>query len=290
MVSIVICNRSNRISPVLEKNISETIGIEYEVVCIDNSKNQYNIFQAYNIGVAKARYPLICFMHDDILYHTIDWGKKLLQHFQDPSVGMVGIAGPTYISKFPGIWWGINHKDNQTNSTRQYNLDTDRFNRSDHHLTLNNPYKESVSDVVALDGLFFCIPKKLFEKISFDESFGGFHFYDIDISIQIKQLGYRNLCIYDILVEHISTSNLSKEWIFASRKFFSKWKHELPISTYFYNQKQIVKMEENNLQTMLNILSANQISFFKYYSLREILEIPFKCKAFVLKKILKKLC
>lgn len=62
MVSIVICNRSNRISPVLEKNISETIGIEYEVVCIDNSKNQYNIFQAYNIGVAKARYPLICFM------------------------------------------------------------------------------------------------------------------------------------------------------------------------------------------------------------------------------------
>ena len=54
MVSIVICNRSNRISPVLEKNISETIGIEYEVVCIDNSKNQYNIFQAYNIGVAKA--------------------------------------------------------------------------------------------------------------------------------------------------------------------------------------------------------------------------------------------
>ena len=55
MVSIVICNRGNRISPVLEKNISETIGIEYEVVCIDNSKNQYNIFQAYNIGVAKAR-------------------------------------------------------------------------------------------------------------------------------------------------------------------------------------------------------------------------------------------
>ena len=36
MVSIVICNRGNRISPVLEKNISETIGIEYEVVCIDN--------------------------------------------------------------------------------------------------------------------------------------------------------------------------------------------------------------------------------------------------------------
>ena len=49
-------------------------------------------------------------------------------------------------------------------------------------------------------------------------------------------------------------------------------------------------MEENNLQTMLNILSANQISFFKYYSLREILEISFKCKTFVLKKLLKKLC
>lgn len=290
MISIIICNQSSKISPELEKNISETIGVEYEIICIDNSINQYNIFQAYNLGILKTRYPIICFMHNDIRYHTMNWGNKLVSYFASPNVGMVGVAGATYVSKFPGIWWGINNKGNKTDSTRQYNIDTDRFNVSSQHLTLNNPYKEVVSEVVVLDGLFFCIPKRLFERISFDESYGGFHFYDIDISMQIKQLGYRNLCVYDILIEHISRANLSKEWILASRKFFTKWRRSLPVATYGYDRIVRKKMEENNLQTMLNILSANQISVFNYYSLREMFEITFKCRRFVIKKILKKIC
>ncbi len=289
MISIVICCRGSKISSELEDNIAKTIGVDYEIICIDNSDNQHSIFEAYNIGVHKAKYDLICFMHDDILFHTKYWGEKLVTFFYDSNIGMVGISGPTYISKIPGVWWGINNY-NITNSTRQYNIDTDRFNRTKHHLVVNNPYKEKVSEVVALDGVFFCIPKRLFETISFDESYGGFHFYDLDISMQIKQSGYKILCIYDILIEHISRVNLYKEWICASRKFFTKWRYILPIATYDYNRKTKQIMEENNLQTMLNILSANQESPFVYYTLREKIEIIFKCRQFILKKIFKKIC
>lgn len=288
MISIIICNRSKDISPILKENITETIGVEYEIISIDNSRNQYNIFQAYNKGVAKAKYPILCFMHDDILYHTINWGIKVVKHFQGSNVGMIGIAGPTYVSKFPGIWWGI-AGHNKVHSTRQNNLDTDRYDFSKQHLTENNPYKENESEVVVLDGVFFCVSKKLFDKISFDESFGGFHFYDIDISMQVKQQGYKILCVFDILIEHISRPNLCKEWVYASRKFFSKWRPYLPIATYRYNRQEIKMMEESNLQTMLNILSANHISYFKYYTLREILEILFKYRGFIVKKIVKKL-
>lgn len=219
MISIIICNRKKVLDPKLENNIRSTIGIEYEIISIDNSDNRYNIFQAYNKGIQKSKYPYICFMHDDILYHTVNWGKNIIDYFNDPAVGMIGVAGPTYISQLPGIWWGIENEKCRTDSIRQCNLDTDRFDLTRQHYTLYNPYNEKATEVVALDGLFFCIKKEIFGDVSFDESYNGFHFYDIDISLQIKSKGYKLLCVYDVLIEHISVSNLSLEWVKASRVF-----------------------------------------------------------------------
>ena len=290
MISIIICSRFDRISSELKQNITKTIGIEHEIIVINNSHNQYNIFQAYNIGWKRAKYPILCFMHDDVLFHTIGWGKAVISHFQDPQIGMIGISGPTYISRLPGIWWGINSLQKPTYSTRQYNIDTDRNNRNDHHTINNNPYNEPYSEVVALDGLFFCIRKEAFNTISFDESFGGFHFYDIDISMQVKKQGYRLLCIYDVLLEHISTPNLFKAWIDSSRKFFSKWRKELPVSSYSFSKQTIKAMEENNLQCMIRLLSANHISLFKYYTLQELLYIIFHFKRFWWEKLKRRLC
>lgn len=75
MISIIICSRNKNIDSELEQNILDTIGnIVYEVINIDNSTNNYSIFQAYNKGTQIAKYPYLCFMHEDILFHTADWG------------------------------------------------------------------------------------------------------------------------------------------------------------------------------------------------------------------------
>ena len=76
MLSLIICSRTPKISNKLEKNIAETIGCEYELVVIDNSQNKYSIFSAYNEGVKRARGSVLCFMHDDIIYKTANWGGK----------------------------------------------------------------------------------------------------------------------------------------------------------------------------------------------------------------------
>lgn len=82
MISIIICNRSERLNIDLEDNIKSTIGnVDYEIICINNEKGLYNIFQAYNTGVEKAKFPYLCFMHDDIRYHTLNWGKNVISHF-----------------------------------------------------------------------------------------------------------------------------------------------------------------------------------------------------------------
>lgn len=41
MLSLIICSRTPRISEELEKNIAETIGCEYELVVIDNTKGNF---------------------------------------------------------------------------------------------------------------------------------------------------------------------------------------------------------------------------------------------------------
>jgi hypothetical protein len=35
-------------------------------------------------------------MHDDILFHTNNWGQKVLGHFQDDNTGIIGVAGCHY--------------------------------------------------------------------------------------------------------------------------------------------------------------------------------------------------
>jgi hypothetical protein len=51
MISIVICARANDINEALKENIQNTIGVPYELIVIDNGKNEYSIFSAYNKGV-----------------------------------------------------------------------------------------------------------------------------------------------------------------------------------------------------------------------------------------------
>lgn len=289
MISIIICNRGERLQKDLEDNIKCSIGdVDYEIICINNEKGQYNIFQAYNIGVKKANFSYLCFMHDDVRFHTLNWGVNVINHFSDRQVGMVGVAGPTYLSKNPGIWWGINRPTNPTYSTRVLSLDTNRQNPQEQHKVNVNPYNEKTSEVVALDGLFFCIRKDLFSKISFDEKFGGFHFYDIDISLQVLRLNFKLLCVYDIFVEHISMPNLYKEWVKSSRLFYNKWRGMLPVHSYPFERSVIKKMELNNMQTMFNVLTAAGVSLFRYFTLKEIARMIYTHPLFILRKICKR--
>ena len=41
MITLIICSRNSDISNELKRNIAITIGVEYELVVIDNSKNDY---------------------------------------------------------------------------------------------------------------------------------------------------------------------------------------------------------------------------------------------------------
>jgi hypothetical protein len=224
VLSIIICHRNSSLLDAIKESIKATVGIPYELIVINNTNNKYTIFSAYNEGVKKAKYDIVCFTHEDVLFYTNDWGEKVVNHFKDPQVGMIGVIGGMAQSAVPSAWWFNNYF---AKSARNM-LMRDKDEKLYHYYS--NPYNEKdKTEVVIIDGMWFCIRKELFQKISFDEkTYAGFHLYDADISMQVLQHA-KNYIVYDILIEHIWSGNISKDYYEDLCKFSNKWKDHLPI-------------------------------------------------------------
>lgn len=227
MISLIICSRYHDIAQTLKDNISETIGVDYELIVIDNSENKYSIFSAYNEGIRRAKGDLLCFMHEDILYHTNKWGEKLINHFNsDSTIGLIGVVGTHFLPKTPSYWCDTEYASGTL---------IQGYNEEDIYKTINvkhdNFLKDSnIIDAVAVDGFWFSIKRNLFDKIKFDEKlFKGFHFYEMDICMQVLTAGFSVKIIMDIEIEHFSYGNGDKIFDKARTVFFRKWKKKLPI-------------------------------------------------------------
>lgn len=242
MISIVVCHRSTDFLEQFKQNLANTIGVEYELIVVDNSQNSYGICQAYNIGGAQAQYNLLCFAHEDILFHTPNWGQNLLQHFKNPAVGAVGVAG----SKIFGRKWftfGGKHgfgKINILQHTPDHRVE---------HLEKIDPGAKS-GKVVSLDGVFIACRKSVFVSTPFDEqNLRHFHCYDMDFSLRVSQQ-HQVLVAYDILLEHISSANYNERFAQEfDQHFMPKWTAHLPIYTDDFDAKQLPKAEWYLFQT-----------------------------------------
>jgi len=225
MLSIIICHRKKELLSAIKANIEKTIGISYELIVIDNSENKYSILSAYNEGVKKAKYDFLCFSHEDIIFHTKDWGKNVIAHFANPEVGMIGVAGGLAQSEIPSAWWYNDYFAKSVNNVLLPSND-----KNDKKLYHYKPdFITDKTEVVVVDGVWFCIRRSLFDKISFDEkTFKGFHLYDMDISMQVSQHS-EVFVINDILLQHFSNGKITQSYYEDLISFTEKWKPYLPI-------------------------------------------------------------
>ena len=246
MISIIICSKFENISQVLRKNIEETIGVPYEIVIIDNSNSQYSIFSAYNKGVIQSKHQYLCFIHEDVLFKTQNWGKNLIEHLKDKKTGVIGVAGSKIVTRIPASWWTVG--PGFKNLIQHYKKKKTINAETAHNLTTN------IQQVVVLDGVFMSIRKELFDTIRFDEELTGFHAYDHDISIQAVIAGYKNFVVFDILLEHFSEGNLNAQYYANLIKLYKKRKDYLPIFTPDIPEdirKNILNLEKKMLDKLL---------------------------------------
>ena len=228
MISIIICSRTADISQELKDNIASTIGCEYELCVIDNSHNDYSIFSAYNEGVRRAKGEILCFLHDDVSFHTNEWGMVLSNILDNPKVGVVGVAGGHFLPSVPMYWPA-------TPYVSEYVINND-------HGKCSNPYRceyhdsNGISEVVICDGLYLAFKSSIFEQVHFDEEYyDGFHMYDMDICMQIQQIGLQCVVTNKILLEHAWSEEDMKQkkgmdkFDHNLHLFVAKWQEMLPI-------------------------------------------------------------
>lgn len=275
MISIIICSRTGVVNQNLSQNIAASIGAEYELVPVDNSKNEYSIFQAYNIGVEKAKGDILCFMHEDVLFRTDQWGKIMEKHFLDKSIGLIGFAGSHFLPSTPMYWYSspfVSQRNlNNEEGVVDEHFHEDWFGNSD------------LIDVCACDGLCFFARRSLFRTIHFDEdTYKGFHMYDMDICMQVLQSRMRVCVCRDVLVEHrwSEKKQFTKQGgdaFFSNLQLFAdKWKNLLPIWRGLNMIPQEVFERIDNLFGQL--YSANQVRQSKAYRLGRFILHPFKSR------------
>lgn len=203
----------------MTRNVNETIGCEYEIIAVDNSKNDKTIFQAYNEGISRAKGDILCFMHEDIEFLSEGWGKKVYSHFEDNSLGLLGVVGGHCLPSCPCSWWSAGINSGRIWQGRKLEEYAAYLKES-----------ETAVQVAAVDGLWMCIPRVLFDNICFDDNtFKGFHSYDTDICMQVTSIGYEIRVAFDINIRHNSNGAINRQYFDARDTFYQKWKDSLPI-------------------------------------------------------------
>jgi hypothetical protein len=236
MVSVIICSRSSNLLNAVTENIAATIGVPFEVISIDNRQGTYGICEAYNTGAAKSQFDTLCFMHEDVKLFTPGWGKKVQEILADTNIGVLGVAGG-------------------------------KLNPGQSPLHVNtNPRNERISDVVALDGVWLCCPKKVWQNHPFDaQTFKEFHFYDVDFTMQIAQR-YRACVTYDIHIEHFSHGSINSSWARNAIRFSEKWKSKLPFTLEPVDSAKLRELEYTELHNFLKLI--RHLEFEKEYIVR----------------------
>jgi hypothetical protein len=273
MVSIIICSRDLHLYNEVERSIKKTIGaLTYEIIKIDNSIQNIPITKAYNLGIDKSKYEYLLFVHEDILFHTQNWGRILTSIFnQNANIGLLGIAGTKYKSKYPSAFWHTS-KDMLYSNLIQHYLHKEPS-------VFKIGFKDiSIEKVVAVDGVFLALRKST--NVKFNEEIQGFHSYDLGISIDVLEKQYDVAVTNQILIEHFSIGNTNLDFVNGNIKFHKLYKNKLPK----YINKKKSSLEVVALGRFLEVCLENRFIPYKFWILY-LIKQPFTRLNFNLMKL-----
>lgn len=252
MISLIVCSSSSHFYSIFSKSVAESVGCVYEIIKIDNYDSKYSITQAYDLGASKAKWNILVFLHEDVVFHSKNWGNELIRYFNTlKNPGVLGIAGSSYLPISPSDWWL---------SDRQYLHSYFLSNKKDGKVGegVLTSYGQQVPKIVyALDGMFLAIKKNIYQEFSFNTSLSGFHGYDTAICYQVSQK-YHNYFVPGILLEHFSKGYPNETWLkntiaanqsvlsfFIEKKKLGFLDSSLEIKSYHLFLRQLMKFSSS---------------------------------------------
>lgn len=257
MISIIVCSVSPDKLKLFGDNLAHTIGTPYELIAIDNRKDNFSITKVYNMGAAQAKYPYVCFAHEDIAFHTGNWGEIILSQLALPQTGVIGFAGASIKTKNLSGWITDKKFINLNLIQRDKGIAKKELIREG-----NNPAaaKELFQQVITLDGLCMFSRKDVWAQNQFDErNFDGFHLYDLDFSFSVSRK-FKNFVCFGIDIEHFSTGSYNHEWLRYTRVFHKKWEAELPASVNKLSNRELETIELHTQKSILYLILKRRLT------------------------------
>ncbi len=236
-------------------HVCTTAGIEGIEIIPYLNRGQFSLTELYNKGLQQARYDVIVFIHDDIIFNNSNWGISLLNQFKNTDYGILGIAGATDLSRDDDhlanhaiIPWSVGRLRHQINGKV-----FDTF--------ISNKYDYPVQ-VICLDGVFMAVNRDRIQK-KFDERFKGFHFYDISFTFSNHLSGVKVGVIFDIDLIHKSGGSYNQEWKRNRLLFLEYYKDFLPCrikpEKIEYESSKIKKFNPGNSLVSIIIPTKDKI-------------------------------
>lgn len=241
MISFVCSSQNPEES--FKEHVIKTCGLpinKIEFLFYENN-NKYSLTEVYNMGMKKAKYDTIVFLHHDMEIETSNFGSKILKHFEkNPEFGILGLAGTRNF--IDPMWWKksmmgiVNHQSNGKKWESKYS-----DNQGDY-----------IAEVVVLDGVMLIVRRDRIKK-DFDEKFQNFDFYDVSFCFANYLEGVKIGVITNIRITHFSVGAgvNNQNWKNNRDLFETIYKDKLPV-----NIKRIFRKGEK-LKVLIGCLNFN---------------------------------
>ncbi|MCP3178429.1 glycosyltransferase [Desulfuromonas sp. KJ2020] len=216
--SVITCSIDDEKFARLQSSLFKAFKEPVELIRIDDARS---LCEGYNRGLLEARGEAVVFCHDDIEFLNENLGERLRQDLEMSD--LVGVAGTTRLVEGSWIAAGQPHIHGQV-----AHLVKDRPGVISLCMYGNGRDPEHVTDVQALDGLFFAVKRPVLEQIRFDEAtFDGFHLYDLDFTYAAYLKGFHLMIDHGIHLLHASGGNYDQAWSGYAEAFNQKYRERL---------------------------------------------------------------
>ncbi|HEX8525205.1 MAG TPA: glycosyltransferase [Tepidisphaeraceae bacterium] len=208
--SIIICSVNDAKFRACETMYGKLCGAgSMELVRISDARS---LAEGYNRGIAQSTGEFLLLVHDDVELLDDQLRARLEQHFQH--VDLIGLAGTSLVGHPMWLKAGPPYIHGQVAHPQP---------EGGFMVDIYGVSNRLVRDIQALDGLFLAMRRAAATQLRFDEqTFDGFHFYDMDFTFSAYQQGLRLGVACDIPVIHHSTGTFDNIWNGYATRFYRK--------------------------------------------------------------------
>lgn len=211
MISIIVCSIDGIKFRALAEMCARLIApMTFELIRIHNARS---MSEGYNRGIAASRGEILIFCHEDLEILSPDFLPRLQRHLE--RYDLIGLAGA---SRVCGTTWNA--------AGPPYTFGQVSYPEPNGRITvmIYGAPAPVVGNIQVMDGLFLAMNRPVVEKLRFDESFDGFHFYDLDFTLAAFKAGFKLAVANDIHALHQSAGKFSgPQWEMAAARFKAKW-------------------------------------------------------------------